>query len=250
MRLIGRRKVFANQDLRVRAGTVRPPNLFASIEVISSDKTTHAELTATDTGNHFVADHQRRHGNSLALFRIALFHFPQKLTGVGIQSDRRSVELVEEDLAFGVGCPTIDHVAAGNRNGVGVLFRFIFPLDRRTRLGQIQSIDDVRERSDQIHRSANHQRRAFVATQNAGGECPSDLEVLDVGGGDLVQLTVARERVVLPWQYPLVWIFLHLHQPLAIADARYEQEPGKEKKRLQYSPEPCPPPYVHKSLLI
>ena len=63
-------------------------------------------------------------------------------------------------------------------------------------LGQIEREDRVRERRVHVHHVADHQRRALVPAQHAGGEGPGDLEVADVLLVDLVELRVAGVGVV------------------------------------------------------
>ena len=74
----------------------------------------------------------------------------------------------------------VDDVAAGDalrgRLGLGLEL----PFHRRARLGQVERVDDVGIRRDDVHRVADDERRRLLALVDAGREGEGDLKVLDI----------------------------------------------------------------------
>ena len=91
---------------------------------------------------------------------------------------------------------------------------------------QVKRIDRVWKRRMDIHGIANHQRSALVATQHAGRERPGDLQFLDVGGGDLIELGITRVGVVALLHDPLLGILGQFVQ--CFVGTRNEALHGKE----------------------
>ena len=109
---------------------------------------------------------------------------------------------MQEQHAVGIGRATVDRVAAHHRNDVRILLGLVLPDDLAV-IGEIEGVDDIRERRVHVHRVTDHQRRAFMPAQNAGRECPRDLQIADVSGIDLIQLGI-----------PLVLVVARLDRPL------------------------------------
>ncbi|MNT38380.1 hypothetical protein D3C72_1745690 [compost metagenome] len=143
----------------------------------------------------------RRVGVGLADLGIAVLGGPDHLAGLGIECHQRGIGLLQQDLAVAVGQAAVDGVAAHHRHHVVVLLGFVFPLE-----GLVLQVDRdhlVRERRMDVHRIADHQRRAFMAPQHTGGHRPGDLQVLDVALVDLLQLAVAVVGIVARLRRPV-----------------------------------------------
>src|SRR3546814_8551189 len=121
-----------------------------------------------------------------APFVASPFTASQLPSRVWAASARRSVGLVQEYRAVGIGDAAIDRVAAHDGNDVGILPRLVFP-DHLAGLVQIQRVDGVRERRDDVHDVADHQRPAFMAAPHAGREAPYRLELAAIALVDLVE---------------------------------------------------------------
>jgi hypothetical protein len=63
-----------------------------------------------------------------------------------------------------------------------------------------------------IHRGADDQGRAFMAAEHPCRERPGRLEMLDVLGRDLAELTVASCGIVLSLHHPLARVSLELEE--------------------------------------
>src|SRR3984893_11570510 len=63
-----------------------------------------------------------------------------------------------------------------------------------------------------IHDVADHQRTAFMAAQNAGRECPRNLQPADILGSDLLELGVTLIGIIPGRHNPVFWVLRHLHE--------------------------------------
>ena len=97
------------------------------------------------------------------------------------------IQLIEEDLTFGIGQSSVNRVTASDRNHFRLLLWDILPLDGRPLLRQIQGIHDVGKGGVDIHCASHHQGSTLMAPQDTCGKCPGNLEVLDVFGVNLIQ---------------------------------------------------------------
>ncbi len=70
------------------------------------------------------------------------------------------------------------------------------PINRRARLGQIESIRAIGKRRDDIHRVAEHERRTLVAVERAIREGPRDFQPRYVAVVDLVELAEATVGII------------------------------------------------------
>ena len=171
-------------------------------------------------------DDHRSAGAGLADLRIAVDRFPDHFTGLGIKRNHRRVCLMQDDLAVGIGQATVDRVTAHDRDRVGILLRLVTPLDRTVRV-EIQRENRVGERSMDIHNAADHQRRALMAAQHAGGECPGDFQIADVAGVDLRQFTVTVIGVIAGGRDPIRRVFFHDQQFVVRGSRSRERRKGK-----------------------
>ena len=194
-----------NQRVAVRPHRVGAPHHFAGVHVIGGRVAAHTEFTTRDTDDHLVLDRQHRRGVGLANRRIAIHGGPLDLAGLGIQCHHGCIRLMQEDLAIGIGHAPVDRVTAHDGDHVRVLLGLVFPDDLAV-VVQVERINDVRKRRVDIHDVPDHQRRAFMPAQDAGRECPSDLQLAHIVLVDLVQPGIARVGIVAGLDRPLLGI--------------------------------------------
>ena len=139
-----------------------------------------------------------------------------------------SVERRHQDPARDVVHAAMDQVAAGHRHGAVVLYGRIPPLDGPALLCEVDGVHVVGVRAVHVHRRVDDQGLPLVAAQRARRERPHLAEIRDVVGGDLIQRAVARRRVVLPRQHPLVVIGLPRHQIVVGGDC--ERQPQRQSR--------------------
>ncbi len=118
---------------------------------------------------------------------------------------------MEEDLAIGVGHAAIDGIAAHDCDDGWILPGLVFPEDLAV-VVEVKRKDGVGERRMNIHHVADHQRGAFVTTQNACRKRPGRRDLVDVLGIDLLELGISRIRVILGRHHPLVRVRGQFHQ--------------------------------------
>src|SRR3954471_15735411 len=111
--------VARDQDFAVRTRAVPAPDLFAIVDVVRRHAAADAELTARDTGDDDVLDHDRGVGHRGALLVVGVLHLPQLFAGLGIEREELTLQQLDEDFAAGmIGGATIDQVAAGDWNRI------------------------------------------------------------------------------------------------------------------------------------
>ncbi len=84
-----------------------------------------------------------------------------------------------------------------------------------------------------VHRVADDERSAFMAAEHPGRKRPGDLQLADIGHGDLLEFRVTRIGVVAGRHHPLVRVLRHLDQFFvgiggARAKCRYSDKTGCE----------------------
>ncbi len=171
----------------------------------------HAEFAAGNTDQNLVLDHQRSGRPGRALAGIAVLRGPGDLAGLGVERDKVGVGLMQEDHAVAIGHAAVDGIAAHHRDDVRILLRFVFPEDL-VLVVEIERIDLVRERGVDVHHVSDDQRSAFVAAQHAGRKRPCDLQLADIGRGDLIEFRIARVGVVARRHDPALRVLRHLIQ--------------------------------------
>ena len=110
----------------------------------------------------------------------------RSLPVVGVDGDRVAVERVEDRRGrrqYAAPRLTTSQQATPCAAGSGLGSNFQF--SGRARLGEVQRVEDVRERRDDVHRVAHDQRRRFLAALDAQRERERDLQATDVAGVDL-----------------------------------------------------------------
>ena len=181
-------EVRADLHLRVGAGAVGAPDLLTAVDVERRHATPDTELTAGNSGDDDVLDHDGGVGHGRAFLVVGILHPPQLLAGLRVEGEQITGEELDEELAARViGEPPVDHVAAGHRDGFRRLCRRVLPQHRRARLGEVERVDGVGEGGVHVHHVADHQRVAFMSAQGAGGEGPGRHHGADVRRSDLIE---------------------------------------------------------------
>src|SRR5262249_23843642 len=134
MRRVGGREIFSDQHLSIWPGAVGAPDLFARINVVRSDKTAHAKLTAANARDDFIFDHHCGRPDCLPLFGITLLDFPHFYARLGVQRHRVGVKLVKKNLPIGVGGSAIHHITTRDGDGRWILLRLVLPFHWGSRL--------------------------------------------------------------------------------------------------------------------
>src|SRR6202022_303973 len=91
------------------------------------------------------------------------------------------------------------------------------------------------KRSMHIHDVADHQRTAFVAAQNAGRECPRNLQPADILSSDLLELGITLIGIIPGRHNPVFWVLRHLHELVVCmggprGEDRGSTQAGRKKK--------------------
>ena len=138
---------------------------------------------------------QDRGGVGLAPARVAVPHRPQHPAGLRIEGHHGGVGLLQEQPPVRVGEPAGDRVAAHHGDDARLLPRRVAPEDLAV-LVEVEGVDHVGEGRVHDHDVPDHDRRALVPAQHAGGEGPGDLEARDVAGVDPVEVGIAGVGVI------------------------------------------------------
>ena len=175
-----------DQRIGVGAFGIAAPRQLAVLDIVGADPSADAVFAARNANEHLVLDDHRRIGAGLSLGRISVLHRPDDRAGLRVEGDEGGVRLMEEDLAVGVGHAAIDGVAAHDSDDGWILPGLVFPEDLAV-VVEVKRKDGVGVRRMNIHHVADHQRGAFVTTQNAGRESPGWRDLVDVVGVDLLE---------------------------------------------------------------
>ena len=163
----------------------------------------HAELAAAVPHQHTILHDERRHRHRLALVDVAERRAPEFLAAAGVDCYHVVVERRVDDLPIRVRGSAIHHVATRLALRGRQRLRVVHPLDRRTRLREIERVQQIRIRRHHVHGAAHDQRRRLLAFQYSSGEGPRRRERRDVRRRDLGEAAIARAREVLGRADPL-----------------------------------------------
>ena len=159
--------------------------------------TADAALAAGHAHDDLVADHQRHAGDRLAGLDGRVVGLPELLSGLRVEPEHLTVEGGEEDPAVVIAQAAGLRAAAGAPAGqlrVGDLGPEL-PLDEALP-GEVERVDVVRLRGDDVHRVADDERRGFVRIVDAELHRPRHGELVDVVDVDLIERAVVPARVV------------------------------------------------------
>src|SRR5579872_2559559 len=178
------------------------PRQRSVLYIVRADPTANAEFATGNTNENLVAKDKGRIRPRLAFAGLSIHFGPDDFASLGVERDKGRIRLMKENLAVSIGDATINRVAAHDWNDVRVLSRLIFPKNLSFII-QIECVDSVGERRMNVHDVADHQRRTFMTTKDAGRKCPRDLQLVDIISVDLIQFRIASIRVVASLHYPL-----------------------------------------------
>ena len=184
-----------DQHVGIRPGGVGAPETSSAGLIVRGDVAAGPVLAPRQPDDQRAADRQDRGGVGLAASRIAVPHRPQHPAGLRIEGHHGGVGLLQEQPPVRVGQPAGDRVAAHHGDDARVLPRGVAPQDLPA-LVEIEGVDRIGERGVHEHHVPDHDRRALVAAQHAGGEGPGDLEAPDIAGVDPVEVGIAGVGVV------------------------------------------------------
>jgi hypothetical protein len=160
----------ADEHVRIRPCGIGAPRFLTRRSIERDHPTTYAILAAAVADEHFAGGNERRHGDRLALVDVAELLAPALLTATRVQRDRLTVQRREIEAVAGERDTAINGVAAGNALCSGNGLRVIAPLLRRAGLAEIEGVDVIRKRRDEVHRVAADDWRCFVSPQHTGRE--------------------------------------------------------------------------------
>ena len=84
------------------------------------------------------------------------------------------------------GARVVVNDMGGDWNGPGVLGGRVLPFDGRPFFGEVERVHMIGECAVDVHGGADDKRLSLMAPQSARGKRPGLVEVLDVGGRNLV----------------------------------------------------------------
>jgi hypothetical protein len=193
----------ADEHVPIRSRGVRPPGELAGPGVERGEPPADAEFPAAVAHQDLALHHQRSHGDALALVDVSQLRVPDFLPGLGVHGDRVPVERVEVDPALPVRGAPVHHVAAGDALRCASGRGRELPLERRPIAREVERVERVGERGDDVHGPADHERSRLVSPDDARREGEGELEPGNVGDVDLVEPAVAGGGVVLGGDGPL-----------------------------------------------
>src|SRR5205823_4064503 len=195
--IVGVKRLELWADLYVLVGpnVVGSPDFLTGRCIERRDPAAHTHLATARTDDHFSFHHYRRHRDRLATRQIAHPRAPQLASGRGIDGDGVTIQQVVENLSVGVRSAAIHYVAAGSSDRLLCIVRTELPLERLSRLRQVNRVRDVGIWSDDVHRVTNNEWLSFVPAQHASRERPRYFEIRRILRSDRGELTIAGARV-------------------------------------------------------
>ena len=182
---------------------MRGPDDFPGREVQPLHPAVDSELAARWPNDHAIARDKRRHRCRLTLIHVGDLRLPKLLATLGVDRDGVSVQQVVDDLAVSVDRAAVDRVATGNTDGCGVDVGPVLPFERIAFAREIEGVENIWERCDDVHRVAEDERLAFMAAEDTGRKAPDRAQPSGVARRDLRQAAVARRRIIFAGHRPL-----------------------------------------------
>lgn len=196
-------ELWSDQTIGVGAGALGAPGDLAGIGIERRQPAAHAKFTAAVADEDFVVDDQRGHRHRLAFVDVAEFGLPNFLPRVRVNGNCPIVERVVENPAVGIGRAAIDQIATGDTLGGSRRTWVVLPFQWCAGFGQIERVQVIRKRRDEIERVVHDERRALVPADYAGGEGPGEFKLIDVAGIYFGQATETLIGVILGRHCPL-----------------------------------------------
>ncbi len=219
-------------DFVVRAHAVIAPAHAAGLDVEGRDVSAHAAFSTHHADDHLVAHHQRHRADCFARGEIGGLGAPDDFPILGVQRKDLAIQSAVEDLAVRVRqSARLRPATRGLDRGFHLRhLRPELPLDHAI-AREIERVNVVGFRRDDVHRAADNQRGCFMRVENAELEAPRHGEVLDIRQIDLIQRAVVPAGIVAVGHHPLLRIGLHGNQTLmSNRNSRHAEESRKRKK--------------------
>ncbi len=183
-----------------RAGNgVEAPGALASYDVIGVEKAADAVLASGYAYDQLVLDDQRGHRDAVTFHGVCDLCFPEGPPGAGIEGDEGCVEGSEEDAIAKDGDAAIVAIAL---KGVDLLLRTLILPDLHTGAGV--ECKDLPGHSRCVHDSIDDDWSGFENRIAWHLDGPLGLEVLYVGGCDLVEFGEVVACVIAPVGEPVL----------------------------------------------
>ena len=219
---------------------VRPPDLLLRRQVRRREPAADAELAAGDAGDRHVLHDQRRPGDRLALVGIGDLPLPDDLAGLLVRRDQAAVQRVgDHEIAPQRDAAVVDAAARDGAGPVVVGLRVHLPDQRAFAAVCVDLVDRAPAVGD-VEEAVLGDRRALEAAMRPDAPAldaaklhgPGDVQALDVGGVDLVQVGEAVRREVLVMQQPVPLLLVCVHQAvLRHLVCRARRRPGQQRER-------------------
>ena len=161
-------KIRPDEDVLIRPRGISAPENLAILGVKSRQPAADPELAAAIADDYDSFGHDRRHGHRFALIDVAERRVPDFLAGRGVNGDGMQIERVVVNPPVEVSRAAIDHIATGNALRTGRRLRFVGPLDRGAGLRQIERVQNIGPRRDDVHRVVDHERSRLMSARQAG----------------------------------------------------------------------------------
>ncbi len=158
--------------------------------VVGGDEPADAVLAARHADDHLVLHHQRRHGQRIAERVVRHLRVPDRLAALRVDGHEVRVERAHEQRVAEDRDAAIDLAAADAKRR-----RQHVVIDPEHAAGLRIERHDVVGRLRQVHDAVDDERRGFERLQRLRLKHPLQLEVLRVGGRDLLQRAVALAHV-------------------------------------------------------
>ena len=199
----------ADADFVVRPHTVVSPSHAAGIDVVGGDVAPYALFSAHHADDDFVVDDERHCAGRFTYSDVGVFSAPNDFPVLGVEREDLSVQRAVENLAVGVGQSARFRTAACRLDCRIDLQDFgpEFPFDGAV-ASEIEGVDVIRLRRDDVHRIADHERRGFMRVENSELHAPRHRQVLDVREVDLIETAVIPTGIVAVGHDPLFRILL------------------------------------------
>jgi hypothetical protein len=148
----------------------------------------NALLSTHHSDNDFVVDDERHGAGRFADSDIGVLGAPNNFPVFGVERDELSIERAVENLAVRESQPASFRAAARSLDRRIHLRKLgpEFPFDGAV-AREIERINVIRLRRDDVHRAADHERRSFMRVENSKLHAPRHRQVLDIRQVDLIQ---------------------------------------------------------------
>ena len=207
---------------------MKAPGSLAGLGFIGLQESANAVLTAGHPHNHLVLDCERGHGDRVAVPEFRQLHLPHQGTGLGVDRLQAGIQRAQEEKVVQDGQPSVDEAAA-HAHFLGDLV-VVGPEDAP---GPGIQGDHHVGRPGQVHDPVHHQGSRLEILERLRLINPLQLQVLNVGFPDLIQVAVPLAVVGSGIGQPIAGLVVSVHNSL-VADLPQEASgPQGNKREIQ-----------------